>query len=705
MKRTLPILFSCFLVTCSCITAFAQKDTLQGALEETIVTATRTEKKISNVAVPVTIISQKIIQQSGSLRLNDILQEQTGLFVTGGSGSNAVGGGIFGNGIQLQGLAPDYTMILLDGEPLIGRQGGVMDISRFTVGNIKKIEVVKGPSSSLYGSEAMGGVVNIITDPLINNQAQIGVRYGSFNTSDVLLSGQTNTGKLTTYYFLNRNESNGYDLDKSTPEKSIDPYYSYTGQLKFTYRFSPKTSLILNNRYYYNWQNSYYAINNPSLNIGGGASTKDFTINPVLLHQFTPKIKNRFSLVASGYSYNQRLDSLKNGAVYYQDFFTQHFYRIENIVDFTLGKHLLTTGAGYTLQTVNTSRYKEKKYQQVYHAFLQDEWKIKEKLTLIAGVRYDNNTDFKSRLSPKIAAKFKVSNKVSISSSFGYGFKAPDFRQLYLNFVNQAGDGYSLFGANEFSIAELSRQQNLGLVAQILPAAYTIKELKPEISQGFNFGIQLKPISKLAVDINVFKNDIDNLINYIPVATNTNNTSVFSYVNISRAFTQGIELNFQYKLNNSISIATGYQFLETADKDILTAVKNKQVFGRDEQTNIARLMTLKDYGGLQNRSKHIANFRFFYDNVKSGWQYSIRIIYRGKWGVIDKDGNGFSNRNDEYAPELVQVNTTLTKKIKETLTAQIGVNNLLNNTNARYLANIAPTNFYTSINYTIKYKK
>jgi outer membrane receptor for ferrienterochelin and colicins len=118
-----------------------QSDTLSGTGNEIVVTATKTERKISTVAVPVTIISQQRILQAGSLRLNDILQEQTGLFLTAA----------FGSGVQMQGLNPDYTLILIDGEPLIGRTGGVLDLKRITVGNIKQIEIVKGPSSSLYG--------------------------------------------------------------------------------------------------------------------------------------------------------------------------------------------------------------------------------------------------------------------------------------------------------------------------------------------------------------------------------------------------------------------------------------------------------------------------------------------------------------------------------------------------------------------------
>ena len=149
----------------------AQRDTLQ-ILDEVVVTATRQEKRLGNVAIPVQLIQRKQIQQAGSMRLRDILQEQPGLqLVTG-----------FGAGLQMQGLSPEHTLILLDGQPLIGRTSGVLDLSRVSLSGIKRIEIIKGPSSSLYGSEAMAGVINLITDNGIKPQAEISLRYGVADT-------------------------------------------------------------------------------------------------------------------------------------------------------------------------------------------------------------------------------------------------------------------------------------------------------------------------------------------------------------------------------------------------------------------------------------------------------------------------------------------------------------------------------------------
>lgn len=123
---------------------FPDDSLMHKEIDELIITATRNERQLSNVTVPALLINSRNIQLSGSLRLNEILEEQTGLFLASGTGSTSVGGGVFGNGIQIQGMAPDYTLIMLDGEPLIGRHGGIIDLSRFTIGNIRRIEVIKG---------------------------------------------------------------------------------------------------------------------------------------------------------------------------------------------------------------------------------------------------------------------------------------------------------------------------------------------------------------------------------------------------------------------------------------------------------------------------------------------------------------------------------------------------------------------------------
>src|SRR5690606_30694517 len=147
-KNNFLIYFSLFL---GCVGFWQENEaviidtTKTETLSEVIVTATRTVRQLSSLPLPVQLVSKKEIQSVNSLRLSDILNEQTGLITIPDFGG--------GEGIQLQGLDSQYTLILVDGVPLIGRSAGTLNISRITVGNIKQIEIVKGASSSLYGRD------------------------------------------------------------------------------------------------------------------------------------------------------------------------------------------------------------------------------------------------------------------------------------------------------------------------------------------------------------------------------------------------------------------------------------------------------------------------------------------------------------------------------------------------------------------------
>lgn len=685
--------------------AFSQQDSaFTKQMDEVVVTATRSERKLSNVAVPTQLVSNKIIQQSGSVRLNDILQEQTGLFVTSGSSASSPGGGVFGNGLQIQGLSPDYTMILIDGEPIIGREGGVIGLARFTVANIKQIEIVKGPSSSLYGSEAMGGVVNIITQQPQQDRLTSSFRYGRFNSTDADIIASLKKQKWGLQLFGNRNSSDGFDLDKNTPGNTVDPFSNYTTQARFTYRPSAKTKLSLSGRYFNDVQNNFYPTTDitsgTTFNIVGDARTKDINLNPVITQQFSKNIRSSLRLYYSRYQYRQALNKEADHSLYYFDFFQQDFYRAENQTDWQWRKNnSLSIGAGLATDILNTTRYAEKKSDDIRYLFLQNEWKASSTLTVIGGIRYDDNTAYQSKLSPKLAISYKTSQKLQVNISYGSGFKAPDFRQLYLNFTNDAAGGYMIYGANEVTFEQLQQQQQQGLISVILPRANQLALLKPEVSKGLNAGFRYDANERLSITANFFRNDIDNLIQYDIIAYRNNNAPVYSYFNIDKAMTEGTEWQFQYALNKKFLLQGGYQFLITADKDVLKKIKDKDEYARNQNTNQAYIMKRSDYAGLPNRSAHMANLKLFYNDEKTGWSGSVRAIYRNRWGTTDKDGNGIINRNDEFAPGFFLLNISASKKIRS-FNFQAGIDNLLNHKDMLNLPGQPGIQPYISIMYS-----
>jgi outer membrane receptor for ferrienterochelin and colicins len=702
MKRVNSIL----LILILAVPALSQEDTtlFSKTLTELVVTATRTERKLSNVAVPVQIISKSAIAQSGSVRLNDILSEQTGLYITSGGATSSAGGGVFGNGIQLQGLSPDYTLILLDGEPIIGRQGGVIDLSRLAVGNIKKIEIVKGPSSSLYGSEAMGGVVNIITEQAHLNRLDASFRYGRFNSTDANLAAGIKKEKWSLQLFGNRNSSDGFDLDKTAPGKTIDPYGSYTTQARFNFYPTQKTKISLSGRYYNEKQDNYFLTQDIGtgniIAITGDGRVKDMNLNPVITQQFNNNLRSSMRFYFSRYEYEQTLLKDADKSPYYYDFFQQDFYRVENQTDINLpAKNFVSIGAGFVEEKLNTTRYAGKRTNDIRYAFIQDEWRASERFTLIGGLRYDDNSAYQSRLSPKLAGQYKINDKLRINASYGAGFKAPDFRQLFLNFLNTAAGGYVVYGANEITIVELEAQKQQGILSDILPRASQLAFLKPEISKGFNAGANYDVNEKLNFGVNFFRNDIDNLIQVDIIAFRSNAAPVYSYFNVKQAYTQGAEFNSSYKLNNNFQIQGGYQYLMTADKADIKRIKEGNVFARDLQTSEAYHVTRSDYAGLPNRSKHMANAKLFYDNKKKGWSASLRVIYKSRWGTYDKDGNGIINREDEFAKGSALFNINAAKTIKA-FRLQAGIDNLLNYKDEINLPGQPGIQPYISINYS-----
>lgn len=675
--------------------SFAQKDTLSGNSEEVVVTGTRSERKLSNVAIPTKVISQKTIKQAGSLRLSDILQEQPGLFLTSS----------FGTGVQMQGLNPDYTMIMINGEPLVGRTGGVLDLNRVTVGNIQKIEIVKGPSSSLYGSEAMAGVINIITDKSTAEKINASLRYGTYNTLDANIGGGFHIGKLAVNAFANKYSSDGYSIRPNTVERTVAPLWRLTNQLQLSYPISSKTKVDVSVRYSYEHiKNEYAVTNNGVVTYSQGKEVhEDFNINPTIAHTFNSKWKSTLRLYATRFQSTQTLNT--SASSLYDDHLDHLFLRAENQTDFILNsKASFNVGVGFTQEGVKSTRYEtgdERRTNNIAYLFAQSEIKPFKQLTLIAGLRYDYNQLFASAFSPKLAAMYKVNDKLKFTASVGRGFKAPDFRQLYLSFTNTAAGSYSVFGTLEAQ-KQIDRLNQLGQIQSLESDYYRLTDLKPEFSTGINIGTQWQATKKVNFSINVFRNDIENLIDTRIVAYYKSGSQIYSYLNVKSAYTEGLEAEASYKINKNFTITGGYQLLYTADKEQLADIKAARVYTKDA-SGIPRLMDRSEYFGLPNRSRHMGNVKLLYES--NGYFINLRAIYRGKWAVTDKDGNGVYNDNDEFANGYVQLNVSAGKQFNNGFRLQAGTDNVSNYVDANNLPNLAGRTFYFLIGYNFSKHK
>jgi outer membrane receptor for ferrienterochelin and colicins len=666
-------------------------------LDETIVTATRSDRKWSSLPMPVTVIKKEQIRQMGALRLNDVLAEQTGLLMVNDHGS----------GVQVQGFDPDYTLILVDGEPLIGRTSGTLDLSRIAVGNIKQIEVVKGPSSSLYGSEALAGVINIITDKSNGTNADLSLRYGSNNTVDVSLGSQFKKGGLSAVFFVNRYSSGGYDLNLEQPGATVSPFENYTIQPKLAYAFSPKTSLTLNARISDESQDAWANIGTSDVpDIVAGISTlKDFNFNPTFKTSVSDKIKLTARYYVSNYQTNNILNKESDNSVYDETFFRQTFRRPEIQTDVVLSENqFLIFGIGMVDESVEATRYEGTKRYNTKYAFLQHEFFLKSKTQFITGLRYDAHNAYRNQFSPKFSVSHELNDTFTLRGSAGVGYKAPDFRQLFLNFTNSVA-GYSVFGSQEVNqrLAELQRDNQ---IINVLIDTSTFGDLSPESSLAVNLGGVMKLKSGYLATVNLFRNDIRNLIETQPVARKTNGQNVFSYQNLREVFTQGAELdiNKKFEVNKSaFNVSVGYQYLEAKDRSVLEKLEEGNVFRRNPVTLETERVQKSDYFGLMGRSKHSANAKVFYTS-KSGFSASLRTIYRGKYGFGDLNGNNIADAENEFVKGYLLVNTSVGYNLKQ-WDFQAGVDNLTNFRNPQFIPTLPGQLFWTTIRYRISQLK
>ena len=400
--------------------------------------------------------------------------------------------------------------------------------------------------------------------------------------------------------------------------------------------------------------------------------TLNFTVSDD--HQF--QIRN----YTTGYSTETVLTNQSSGSLFDQNDFSQLFNRTEIQYDWYLGKDkVFTAGAGHILESVEATRYEDVNAFRTGYGFFQFQWTPVPKFNLIAGGRFDAHSEYESRFSPKLALGYSINEAIKVQASFGGGYKAPDFRQLLLNFTNPVA-GYTVIGSTilEEQLALLEAQ---GQIATVFIDPSGRGPIKAESSIGYNLGINFRKGPNLNGSLNFFRNEISNLIDTTPVARKTNGQNVFSYFNFDEVVTQGAEANISFRPLRDLELTAGYQYLDSRNIEDVERIRKGEVYRRDPSTNRTEAVPLSDYGGLPNRSRHSGNAKVMYLVPGIDMDIALRAIWRGKWGLGDSNGNGIIDAENEFAAGYVLLNLGLTKRISGWLTLEGGVNNLLNTTN------------------------
>jgi outer membrane receptor for ferrienterochelin and colicins len=666
----------------------AKDSTKVEELEEVIISATRTIRQLSSLPLPAQIISKKEIKAVNSIRLSDILNEQTGLITVPDFGG--------GEGIQLQGLDSQYTLILIDGVPLVGRSAGTLDLNRVSVGNIKQIEIIKGASSSLYGNEALGGVINIITeDPKNGFNGNANYRGGSFGTHDVSTNINYKKNKFGINTFVNRFSSNGYDLVDNDAVNTVEPFSNYTLNSKMTYDFTEKTKLLVSGRFYHQTQD-----NIATETLKGESEINEWNSLVKLDHNFNVKWSSYLEFYATQYKAEEFLND-EIGNSFSRSDFNQLFIRPEFRTTYQLNKkNVFIAGIGLTHERLKRTDFFGTPVFNSPYVYAQYDGNPTEKINIILGARYDDHSEYQSQFSPKGAIRYKLNDKIALKGSVGYGFKTPDFRQLYFDFTN-ATVGYTVLGYNAVSTRIPQLEAEGQLLSIVVPVSEFNDDLKPESSIGYNFGIDIKPFSNFKLNINFFRNDIENLIDTRVIARRTNGQNVFSYYNVNRVYTQGIEFNANYKLNNNLTISGGYQLLYAKDKEAEQDFEDGQVFARLTPSSPSFRLNKDEYFGLFNRSRHMANFKIFYTIPKWDLETNLRTTYRSKFGLFDTNGNTYLDKYDDFVNGYTIWDFAVNKTIYKNYKVGIGIDNIFGFNDPQNISNIAGRIIYGTVNFNI----
>ena len=705
----MKLIYLCVFAGLTAGTMYSQNiDTLlERDLEPVFISAHRDGRKLSGLSASALYIPQEQIKQLGSFRLQQVLSEQTGIQIV-----PQVNG--LGSGIQLQGFNPDYTLILIDGEPLIGRNTGLLDLNRISLNPIKQIEIVKGPSSSLYGSEALAGVVNIITERTNQDNARFGVKMASNSTSDAYVSTGFRRNKSDAFIQLSRFATEGYDLSPDTYGKTVSPHQQWSFYGKFNAAIN-QHEFTLSSRYFKEHQQSEFLVND--IATSGSGLIRDWMINPVWKYKLNTRLHSTLRAYYTQYAARAIYLNDQTKEEISKDDFHQSFSRLEWNPKYLINdRNSLLGGVGAVAEKVNTIRYgndlPQKQFTQ--YGFIQYTWQPAEHKEVNLGFRYDHNNVYGGQLSPKVSFITRIYHTLNWKGSVGLGFKSPDFRQLYLDFTNAAGGGYSVFG-REVLAQKLEELEQQGQIAGYLKDITGVPDINPERSISFNSGVQSLPGKELSWELNYFRHEVSQLIETEPVAQLTNGSNLFSYFNINKVRIQGLDINLSYPLVPGFRLQTAYQLLYAHDRNQLELLGQGLKFRRDPVTLSSIRLKKSEYFGLSNRSRHSFQVKLNYQPERKPLYSMLRFHYRSKFGlgsnsglvqggevfISEQSGNDILDQYDAFVKGYTLVNLTMGWRGLKNMDIQVGADNILNKTIPEALPGLAGRTLYINLSYSI----
>lgn len=490
-----------------------------------IVSATKTETYQGEIGSSTTVITAEEIKKSQKQTVNEVLRDVPGVTVmqTGAFGGQT--------SVYLRGSKPGQTLVLIDGvevnDPMATDRS--FDFAHLTTNNIERIEIVRGPQSTLYGSDAMAGVINIITKKGEGKPKLEGFfEGGSYNTFRENLGLSGSLGKFNYSLSTSRLDSDG--INKASTGSEKDGYGNTVISSKLGYRFFENSELSVVSRF-----------TDAKTSIDDGSDDDD----PNYLAWWTDfSTKAAFDQsINSWWTHNLSL-SYHDVHRYYRDkadatdtyddedsWYKGNNTKFEWQHNFSPVSWTLIT-AGFEYEEEEGSSYyrsgtyiseTDKKSVNNTACFFQNQLKFWDRLFVTLGLRVDDHELFGVESTYKISAAYVIPQTgTRLKANWGTGFKAPSIYQLY--------------------------------------SSYGDANLQPDESRSYDFGFEQSFLKDaLSFDLTYFHNDFENMVDWDSLTS--------KYKNIGKAVTKGFEFGTKVRPSDNITIRAGYTYTDTEDKD------------------------------------------------------------------------------------------------------------------------------------------
>ena len=597
-------------------------------VREVVVSATRTEMDVKDSPASIVIINRQQIEDRKANNLMDVLRDVPGVqFSRSGSVSS--------NGsVRIRGSESDHVLILIDGKRMSTDPSfyNTRELERIRMDDVERVEVVKGPASVLYGSSAMGGVINVITRKPVKDSAEVYLNhkrlegYGALQTNIGTYIQAKKRGSFSWILSAARNYTNDLSFEENKQE------YPSGSEIPVNFKgiwdINENNKIQLDFRYSQEKLSQEMYYKNPSY-----ASMQTYYENDIRkldygLDYTGKSEKTNWQIRISRSEWKKDQDSYYWGTRNWKVFNITRSGAdtIEGLISHSVSdKHLVTFGGEYVKEWIGSTQlgvgaetsktyvrngkslvYGERERQN-YSLYLQDEWTPSEKWLIIPAARIEHSDSFGTEFVPKIGATYFVKPDFRIKASAGKGYRIPTILELY----RQNASGSMVGNPN----------------------------LEPETSKSYEIGFE-KDWEKHTARIAFYRSEVRDLIISKQV-----NPPVYTWANSEEALLAGVEIVTTHKLSKELDIRLGYNYLDAKD-------------------------TVEDER-LEGRPRHQFTFGATYRPLNSDWKFSLD-------GNLMTDYLYTDNFNKQHNTSYLIVNAIIDRKFgkEKKGSVYLGVENL-----------------------------